>query len=149
VFFAKCSLAVYILCLGCAEVKDFQTRHRDGFAVKAKRTSHRVFPFSLPLPNLGCRKLSKFIPLRDFDLYTLLTNSVWICGAKFGFDNRVLISREPRLAHWVIWFNHNYCTICQLVNTIMDKDHLLVCPKLDYTTNELPKLYWDARRLME
>jgi hypothetical protein len=24
-----------------------------------------------------------------------------------------------------------------------------VCPKLDHTSNELPKLYWDARRLME
>jgi hypothetical protein len=35
------------------------------------------------------------------------------------------------------------------VNTKMYKDHLLVCPKLDHTSNELPKLYWDARRLME
>jgi len=24
-----------------------------------------------------------------------------------------------------------------------------VCPKLDHTSKELPKLYWDARRLME
>jgi hypothetical protein len=31
----------------------------------------------------------------------------------------------------------------------MDKDHLLQCPKLDYKHKELPKLYWDARRLME
>jgi len=31
----------------------------------------------------------------------------------------------------------------------MDKDHLLVCPKLDHTSKELSKLYWDARRLME
>jgi hypothetical protein len=31
----------------------------------------------------------------------------------------------------------------------MDKDHLLVCPKLDHTSNELARLYWDARRLME
>jgi len=29
-------------------------------------------------------------------------------------------------------FRHNYCTICKLKNTIMDKDHLLVCPKLDH-----------------
>jgi hypothetical protein len=34
-------------------------------------------------------------------------------------------------------FNHNYCTICKLKNTIMDKDHLLVCPNLDHTSNEL------------
>jgi hypothetical protein len=46
-------------------------------------------------------------------------------------------------------FNHNYCTICKLENTIMDQNHLLVCPKLDHTSNELPKLYWDAKRLME
>jgi hypothetical protein len=45
--------------------------------------------------------------------------------------------------------NHNYCTILKLKNTIMDKDHLLVGPKLDHTSNELPKLYWDARRLTE
>jgi hypothetical protein len=51
--------------------------------------------------------------------------------------------------HCIKFFNHNYCTICQLVNTAMDKDHLLVCPKLDHISNELPKLYWDARRLME
>ena len=31
----------------------------------------------------------------------------------------------------------------------MDKDHLLQCPKLDHNSKELPKLYWDARRLME
>jgi len=29
----------------------------------------------------------------------------------------------------------------------MDKDHHLVCPKLDHTSKELPKLYSDARRL--
>jgi hypothetical protein len=51
--------------------------------------------------------------------------------------------------HHIKIFNHNYCTTSQLVNTIMDKDHLLVCPKLDHTSNELPKLYWDAGRLME
>jgi hypothetical protein len=34
-------------------------------------------------------------------------------------------------------------------NTTMDKDHLLLCPKLDQTFKELSKLYWDARRLME
>jgi hypothetical protein len=34
-------------------------------------------------------------------------------------------------------------------NIIMDKAHLLLCPKLDQTSKELPKLYWDARRLME
>jgi hypothetical protein len=44
---------------------------------------------------------------------------------------------------------NNYCTICKLKNTTMDKDHLLVCPKLDHTSKELLKLYWDARRLME
>jgi len=32
---------------------------------------------------------------------------------------------------------------------IMDTDHLLECPKLDHTSKELSKLYWDARRLME
>ena len=31
----------------------------------------------------------------------------------------------------------------------MDKDHLLVCPKLDHTSKELRKLYWETRRLME
>jgi hypothetical protein len=31
----------------------------------------------------------------------------------------------------------------------MDKDHLLLCPKLDQTSKELSKLYWDARRLMD
>jgi len=46
-------------------------------------------------------------------------------------------------------FNHNYCTICKLKNTIMDRDHVLVCTKLDHTSKELSKLYWDARRLME
>jgi len=45
-------------------------------------------------------------------------------------------------------FSHNYCTICKLKNT-MEKDHLLVCTKLDHTSKELSKLYWDARRLME
>jgi hypothetical protein len=44
---------------------------------------------------------------------------------------------------------HNYCTICKLKNTAVDKDHLLVCPKLDHTSKELSKLSWDARRLME
>ena len=34
-------------------------------------------------------------------------------------------------------------------NTIMDKFHLLLCPKPDQTSKELSKLYWDARRLME
>jgi hypothetical protein len=29
----------------------------------------------------------------------------------------------------------------------MNKDHLLVCPKLDHTSKELWKLYWDSRRL--
>jgi hypothetical protein len=37
--------------------------------------------------------------------------------------------------HCIKIFNHSYC------NTIMDKDHLLVSPKLDHTSNELPKLY--------
>jgi len=45
--------------------------------------------------------------------------------------------------------SHNYCTICKLKKTTMDKDHLHVCPKLDHTSKELSKLYWDARRLME
>jgi hypothetical protein len=51
--------------------------------------------------------------------------------------------------HHIKIFSYNYCTICKLKNTIMDKNHLLVCPKLDYTSKELPKLHWDARRLME
>ena len=45
--------------------------------------------------------------------------------------------------------SHNYCTICKQKNTIMDKEHLLKCPKLDNTARDLPKLYWDARRLMD
>jgi len=45
--------------------------------------------------------------------------------------------------------SHNYCTICKQKNTIMDKEHLLKCPKLDNTARNLPTLYWDARRLME
>ena len=45
--------------------------------------------------------------------------------------------------------SHNYCTICKQKNTIMDKEHLLKCPKLDNTTRDLSKLYWDARKLME
>jgi len=51
--------------------------------------------------------------------------------------------------HRIKIFSHNYCTICKLKNTTVDKDHLLVCPKLDHTTKELSKLYWDARRLIE
>ena len=31
-------------------------------------------------------------------------------------------------------FSYNYCTMCKLKNTLMDKDHLLVCPKLDHTS---------------
>jgi len=45
--------------------------------------------------------------------------------------------------------SHNNCTICKQKNTIMDTEHLLKCPKLDNTIRDLPKLYWDARRLME
>jgi ribonuclease HI len=45
--------------------------------------------------------------------------------------------------------SHNHCTLCKQKNTTMDKDHLLQCPKLDHNSKELPKLYWDARRLME
>jgi len=51
--------------------------------------------------------------------------------------------------HHIKIFSYYYCTICKLKNTIKDKDHLLVCPKLDHTSKELPKLYWDARRLMK
>ena len=51
--------------------------------------------------------------------------------------------------HRIKIFSHNYCTIHKLKNTTMDKDHLLVCPKLDHTSKELPKLYWEARRLIE
>jgi hypothetical protein len=51
--------------------------------------------------------------------------------------------------HRIKIFSHNHCTICKLKNTIMDKAHLLLCPKLDHTVQELSKLYWDARRLME
>jgi len=51
--------------------------------------------------------------------------------------------------HCIKIFSHKNCTICKLKNTIMDKDHLLVCPKLDHTSKELLKLYWDAKRLME
>jgi hypothetical protein len=46
-------------------------------------------------------------------------------------------------------YSHNHCIICKLKNTTMDRDHLLLCPKLDHTSNELSKLYWDARRLTE
>jgi hypothetical protein len=51
--------------------------------------------------------------------------------------------------HRIKILTHNYCTIFKLNNTTMDKDHLLVCPKLDHTSKELSKLYWDARRLMK
>jgi len=51
--------------------------------------------------------------------------------------------------HRIKILSHNQCTIYKLKNTTMDKDHLLVCPKLDHTSKELSKLYWDARRLME
>jgi hypothetical protein len=46
-------------------------------------------------------------------------------------------------------YSHNHCIMCELKNTTMDRDHLLVCLKLDHTSNEPSKLYWDARRLME
>jgi hypothetical protein len=71
---------------------------------------------------------------------------------KQAVANFWLNTGHDRLAahlHRIKIFNHYYCTICKLKNTIMDKDHLLVCPKLDHTSKELPKLYWDARRLME
>ena len=45
--------------------------------------------------------------------------------------------------------SYNHCSICKQKNTIMDKDHLLLCPKLDQTSKKLSKLYWDARKLME
>jgi len=49
--------------------------------------------------------------------------------------------------------SYNHCPICKQKkkkkNTIMDKVHLLLCPKLDQTSKELSKLYWGARRLME
>jgi len=51
--------------------------------------------------------------------------------------------------HRINILTHNYCTICKLKNTTMDKDHLLECPKLDHSSKELAKLYWDARGLME
>jgi hypothetical protein len=51
--------------------------------------------------------------------------------------------------HHIEVFSHKYCTICQLAYTIMDKDHLLVCPELDHTSSELPKLCWDALILRE
>ena len=51
--------------------------------------------------------------------------------------------------HRIKILSHNYCTICKLKNATMDKDHHLVCPKLDHTSKELSKLCWDARRLME
>ena len=50
--------------------------------------------------------------------------------------------------HRIKIFSHNCCTICKVKNTTMDKDHLLLCPKLDHTS-KLSKLYWDDRRLME
>jgi len=37
-------------------------------------------------------------------------------------------------------FSHNCCTICKWKNITMDKNHLLVCPKLDHTSKELSKL---------
>jgi hypothetical protein len=51
--------------------------------------------------------------------------------------------------HRIKIFSHIYRTICKPKTTIMNKDHLLVCPKLDHTSKELSKLYGDARRLME
>jgi hypothetical protein len=49
--------------------------------------------------------------------------------------------------HRIKILSHKYCTICKLKNTTMDKDHLLVCPKLDHTSKELSNLYWDTRIL--
>ena len=51
--------------------------------------------------------------------------------------------------HRIKIFSHKHCTICKQKNSTMDKEHLLKCPKLANTARELPKLYWDARRLME
>jgi len=51
--------------------------------------------------------------------------------------------------HRIKIFSYNYCTICKLKNTTMDKDYLPVYPELDHTSKELPKLYWDTRKLME
>jgi hypothetical protein len=65
---------------------------------------------------------------------------------------RIFITGHNCLAahlHRIKIFSHKYCTICKQKNTTMDKEHLLKCPKLDNTARELPKLYWDARRLME
>jgi GH24 family phage-related lysozyme (muramidase) len=45
--------------------------------------------------------------------------------------------------------SYNHCLVCKQKNAIMDKAHLLLCPKLDQTSKELSKLYQDARRLME
>jgi hypothetical protein len=47
------------------------------------------------------------------------------------------------------FLSYNHCSVCKQKNTIMDKAHRLLCPKLDQTCKELSKLYWDARRLME
>jgi hypothetical protein len=47
------------------------------------------------------------------------------------------------------FLSYNHCSVCKQKNTIMDKAHLLLCPKLDQTSKELSKLYWDARRPME
>jgi hypothetical protein len=42
--------------------------------------------------------------------------------------------------HRIKIFSHNYCTICKLKNTKMDKDHLLECLKLEHISKELSKL---------
>jgi hypothetical protein len=43
------------------------------------------------------------------------------------------------------------CTICQLPNSTIDKEHLLHCPSLDTDQQVLKntiKLYWDATAMM-
>jgi len=75
---------------------------------------------------------------------------------KTNLEDRQLLtsgSTEVTIAsqHTFIASKYPAITTAQYVNrkTIMDKEHLLKCPKLDNTAKNLPKLYWDARRLME
>ena len=54
--------------------------------------------------------------------------------------------------HRIKIYKSHHCTICKQLNTVMNRDHLLVCSGLDHSyqeTGNLPRLYWDARRQME
>jgi len=48
-------------------------------------------------------------------------------------------------------YESSECTVCQIPNSTMDEDRLLLCPKLDTDQQVLKntiKLYWEARVMM-